>query len=333
MVLYTCPRCHYKTTQKNDIRKHLFRKRPCIITHESKTIQDCINDILGKNEGKCVENALEGEKNALKSVENALLDEKDALISVQEALKSVECVENALKEISPKNNHIVRQDSQNDCKCENCGRVFKKRRYLIQHINRYNKCKPSQNTNQIINEISLELSDSKGYQQELSQKDVIITELRNQISNLVEKVGNTTNYTTNYIVNINPFGKENTNYISSECINKLINDGPVTSIPKLLKMIHFHPEHEENHNVKIPNKKQPYAQIFDGQDWIYADKKETIDDMSNKAYSFINGYYEGGNKYMNQFKEMFEENNILLAKRINRDVELLVINSQSIINN
>ena len=51
-----------------------------------------------------------------------------------------------------------------------------------------------------------------------------------------------------------------------------------------------------------------------------------------KAYSFINNHYGGGNKYMNKFKENFEENNVLLTKKINKDVELLVINSQCVIN-
>ena len=329
MVLYTCPRCHYKTTQKNDIRKHFQRKRPCIISHESKSIDDCMKDILGNNKSECVEDALKTEKVALECVEDALKTEKVALECVEDALDSVQSVKNTFNPIS-KNESNFKTNNLNECKCEKCGRVFKQKRYLIQHINRY-KCKVDQ-TNQQIIENTYEDHNSYGYKEKLSQKDVVIAELRNQISNLVEKVGNTTNYTTNYIVNINPFGKENTNYISVDCINKLINDGPVTSIPKLLKMIHFHPEHEENHNVKIPNKKQPYAQIFNGAEWIYTDKKQTIDDMSNKAYSFINDHYAGGNKYMNKFKENFEENNALLTKKINKDVELLVINSQCIIN-
>ena len=41
-----------------------------------------------------------------------------------------------------------------------------------------------------------------------------------------------------------------------------------------LKYIHFHPEHKENHNIKIPNKKQPYAQIYNGKDWEYKKKKQ-----------------------------------------------------------
>ena len=62
-----------------------------------------------------------------------------------------------------------------------------------------------------------------------------------------------------YNIVINPFGK-NTSYITQDYV-KLINDSPYSGI-ELLKYIHFHPEHKENHNVKIPNKKQPYAQIY-----------------------------------------------------------------------
>ena len=55
-------------------------------------------------------------------------------------------------------------------------------------------------------------------------------------------------YTVNIIVNINPFVKENTTYVTDDYINNLINSGPYNSIPKLLKYIHFHPKHSENHN-------------------------------------------------------------------------------------
>ena len=54
--------------------------------------------------------------------------------------------------------------------------------------------------------------------------------------------------------------------------------------------------------------------------------------MSNKAYSVINDYYPGGNTYMNSFKNLFEENDLTLSKRLNKDVELIIINNSHIIN-
>ena len=52
-----------------------------------------------------------------------------------------------------------------------------------------------------------------------------------------------------------------------------------SSIPNLVKQIHFHPEHKENHNVKIPNKKLPHLQTFNGEEWQTMNKKEGIEHL------------------------------------------------------
>ena len=80
--------------------------------------------------------------------------------------------------------------------------------------------------------------------------------------------------------------------------------------------------------IKITNKKQPYAQIFNGEKWLLKDKKQTIEDMSDKAFTIINKHYYGGNEYMNKFKSEYTDYNIDLNKRLLRDVELSILNSQ-----
>ena len=50
----------------------------------------------------------------------------------------------------------------------------------------------------------------------------IINDLRKQVGTLIEKVGDTYN-TNTYNIVINPFGKENTSYITADYVNNLIN--------------------------------------------------------------------------------------------------------------
>ena len=98
---------------------------------------------------------------------------------------------------------------------------------------------------------------------------------------------------------------------------------------KLIKHIHFNPDHQENHNVKIPNRNKNIAQIFNGTNWELANKNETLADMSDKAYNMINEHYEeGSNKYMDGFKEKVEDEDSEVLKKINKDVELTVLNCQ-----
>ena len=131
---------------------------------------------------------------------------------------------------------------------------------------------------------------------------------------------------------VNSFGKENLDYISRDDITRIINQGPVSSIPTLLKYIHFNPEHKENHNVKIPNKKHNLAQIFNGIEWEYRDKNITIEDMSDRAYGILNQHYiTGNNSYMDNFKNQYEESSKNLCRRLHKDTEIMILNNQKII--
>jgi len=300
MVQYTCPRCNYSTKQRRDIRKHFKRKRSCTIVNEALSIPECSLHVLGEKIPDafiCVGGALKSVGNALKCVEKR-----------SNALKWVE------KVLTPKSNNIS---------CDFCNKTFKAARYLKQHIKRYQCGKQFFTLEEV----------EKRIEEKCAEKDNLIKSLNGQIGMLLEKVGDTYN-TNTYNIVINPFGKENTSYISADYVSNLISDGPYNSIPKLLKYIHFHPEHKENHNIKIPNKKQPYAQVYNGTDWEYQLKKDTIEAMSDRAYSILNKHFRGDNEYMTRFKSDYNENTAELSKRLNRDIEVTILNNQqSIINN
>ena len=50
--------------------------------------------------------------------------------------------------------------------------------------------------------------------------------------------------------------------------------------------------------------------------------------MTDNAYHILNYHYQGGNQYMHQFTQLYENNDISLAKRLNKDTEILILNSQ-----
>ena len=168
-------------------------------------------------------------------------------------------------------------------------------------------------------------------QMKLEAKDTIIDELKSQIEVLLKNQGNNNIHNTtqyNIDVKINSFGKENTSYITSEYIKNLISSGPPNT-HQLLEHIHFNPDHTENHNVKIPTKKQNYAQIFNGITWEYH-KQETISNMSDRAYGILNEHYQhGSNTYMDEFKQGYDSNEKKLIRRLTKDTELMILNNQN----
>ena len=245
---------------------------------------------------------------------------KNALKCVENDKKSEKCVEtNALfpsassgADFVGKTRDIMSKVPEKQCICKFCFKRFKQKRYLKQHLERYN-CK--------------KMKESK-----LDKKDVIIDALKNQVQQLLNKSGqntyNTTYNNTYNIVVLNAYGKEDISYLDENSIKSIMNKGPFESIPALIKHLHFNPNFQQNHNIKIPNKKLPWASIYNGNQWEYRDKVDTIDDLSHKAYGIINNHYDGGDKYMDNFNEQFTNEDQTLTKRIHKDVELVILNNQ-----
>lgn len=275
MVLYSCPRCGYKTIQKNDIRKHFARKRPCTVVINNVSIAQC---------------------------KFVVLNIKPESTS-QEVVVITKHVDVGIDEDEEEGDNTFAYI------CNKCHKIFKKIGNLENHST---QCVNIDKKDEII-----------------KKQDTIIYNLQRQIELLIKTQGQTiNNITYNTQIVINPFGKENTSYITRDYINGLIQRGPLNSIPKLLEYIHFNPEHRENHNIQIPNKKLKYAKIFTGDKWEVSDKQITLANMADKAYSVINNHYNGNNKYMKQFMDAFETKDKGVLTRISSDTEKIILTHQ-----
>ena len=157
--------------------------------------------------------------------------------------------------------------------------------------------------------------------------------MKEQIALLLDKhagkATGTTNHTNshnietqqNIIININAFGNENTDYIDEKAILSCI--GLVyKSIPSLLEKIHFDPKHPENHNIKITNKKLPYASVMgNNKKWKTVDRKDAIDTMVQNGYNMLDEkYVENKDKVPPTKQQKFEG---FLAKIETEDKEVI----------
>jgi hypothetical protein len=173
-------------------------------------------------------------------------------------------------------------------------------------------------------------------------------ELRLQVSLLLDRHTtqiNTTNSnnknshntkigTQNIIINVNAFGNENVDYIDDKAILACI--GRVyKSIPSLLEKIHFDPNHPENHNIKITNKKLKYASVMgDNQKWKTVDRKDAIDKMVLNGYNMLDEKYsenkdkipETKQQNFEGFQSKFESEDKDLMKQIKTEVDMMVLN-------
>ena len=328
MVKYKCERCGYIGKQKGDFRKHLNRKKPCnpILKNISiDTLKKHFINGYAEDTPEYAENTPEYAENTLEYAEN-----------------TPKYAENTLKYADSKKENV----------CPNCGRCFKQNRYMVQHVNRgnckYKKKSEIQTDTEIESEPTFNLKNKEFNSnnkdilemmmlQHEKEKEEWLKEkeyMRDEISKLIDKVEITNVYNTVNQQNIfiNNHGHENLDYITSKYLDKLL-DMPYGAIPKLIKDIHFHPKHPENHNVKITNKKLPYATIYKDSQWVIKDKKEVIENMVDNGFNMIESYYDEESKDGKKqskcvnFLSKYDNKERDLLKKLNKDTELILLNN------
>jgi hypothetical protein len=160
------------------------------------------------------------------------------------------------------------------------------------------------------------------------------TNIENQNNIKTQNNNNNTNIKTQNNIIINCFGNENLDYITDKviihCMNKIYG-----AIPLLIEKIHFDPEHPENHNIQIPNKKLPHAKIMNNKrEWQFVNKKEAIDTMVDNGYNMLDEKFQekslelpdNRQKHFRNFQSKYEDGDKDTIKDIKDQVEMLVIN-------
>jgi len=225
--------------------------------------------------------------------------------------------------------------SQNIHRCKYCNKIFSTSSNKSRH---HKTCigRKTNGQNSLIKYFSNKFDEIEGKQKKEKEKhEKEKSELRSQIEKLLEKVGNNNNNTTNKIetqIVLNNFGKENIEYINSNYINKLIQQGIYAAIPKIIKYLHFNPEHPENRNVKITNKKEAWAQIWNNDKWELKNKKLVINNIVNKGYNILDDKKkpdELSNKKKSKlcdFQDNYSNDDKYTHKYLNKEVETLILN-------
>ena len=184
-------------------------------------------------------------------------------------------------------------------------------------------------------------------QEQLDKKDQEMQILRKQVECLMEKsFGNTTNNhtTTNsnnkidngthFNITVNSFGNENIDYLTDKIVCRLIQSAPFTSIPKIIERIHFDPDHPENHNIKVTNKKLNYAEIVKDNKWVTTNKKHAIEAMIQNGYDLLDEKYQDNKESISDFKQerfedfqqKFQEEDKELVRTIKDEVDIALLN-------
>ena len=258
--------------------------------------------------------------------------------------KGIRCYKAHLKSIKHKN--ILDNKQKYNYKCV-CGKSYMNRQSLYVHKKSclYKEENPIE-VKTLIKENHEIKEENNKMRERLDKKDQEMEELRKKVEMLIERKectvyngkgdtynGDQTNIGNQYIV-VNSLGNENIEHLTDQIICKLIKTAPFTCVLQLIEKIHFDPEHPENHNIKLTNKKTNYAEIVRNKKWVTANKKQVIDDVIQNSYYIIDEKYVENKKSISEkvqerfenFQEKYENDDKEIHRNIKNDVDLIIIN-------
>ena len=242
--------------------------------------------------------------------------------------------------MTPTDSKMTPNDSKMSYKCKVCKKSYSKNSNLHRHMK---KCIKNETVSLTIDQSNdIKLSDyikviEKEKKDILRENKLIKKEkkaMRKEIEKLIDKVGNTTN-NNNLLqqnVYINNYGNENLNYLTEGYLTSLLKI-PCGSVLTLLKDIHFNPNHPENHNVKIPNRKEKFAIVYMNGQWKLRKKSEVISSMVDMSYNIVDCHFEDNKMILSDTKRNnfieFQSNydNGKLKRRIEGDLEVEILNN------
>lgn len=234
-----------------------------------------------------------------------------------------------------------------------CGKKYKHRQGL--HVHK-KTCKFEEETNRSDETIDIKIEQLKQtIDTEHTFHEKEREDLRKQIDTLFEKFAdiqlssnidhqtnikhqsNSIDTLNNVTININAFGSENLDYIGDNQMIKCI-ERVYGSVPSLIEKIHFNPKHPENHNVKITNKKYPYASVMTkNKKWKTMDKNRVIEALMDKGYIMLDTSYEDNKDKISpflqerfeSFQKKFTNQDSLTMKDMKKSIEISMLNAKS----
>ena len=227
-----------------------------------------------------------GGYNRHKNRKNPCTPHKSTTIYGNKNKKSNGGAKNGNEELSQKLSLVIPSYPKSKIKCEFCNKEFTYMSNLSRH--KKNSCKGIVNYEKKIKTLeNYEKNEDYGS----SGSNIKIIQ-----NNHTDTVNNITNNTVNNILNINqyglnPYGKENMDYISQKDKMDFIKS-PHTAIPKFIKAIHFNAEHPENHNVLISSIKNKLIKFYKEEErWEYHDLQGAIEKFTVEKYDQIHDLF------------------------------------------
>jgi len=282
--MYTCPRCGYNSHIKTYLRKHFLRKKSCKITRADISIEECFLGVLEeKFEKRNIEPKLNPNEPKLNPIDSKMTPIDSKMTPIDSKMTPID------SKMTPIDSKMTPIDSHLNYLCKFCKKGYSKNSNLHRHMKNCKKqiiVSNNKNEDNLLKYITLIEQEKSVIEKEnkLIKKENQV--LQKEIEKLIDKVGGNTTINNNQQNNIyiNNYGNENVEYLIKACLDNLLKI-PHSSVLNLIKDTCFNPE---NHNIKIPSRKEKYAiEYMEGEG-----EKDFISNIVDKNYNMVDCHFE-----------------------------------------
>jgi hypothetical protein len=203
-------------------------------------------------------------------------------------------------------NHMIKKACKvRNFECKHCGDAFTLASSMYRHIRDYCHVKKNidsdistknltENTSDDIKvlkdeKIKLELEIHKlkmeKLQREIDELKSGVTKIKNINSNNTTNNG-TINVVNNNVINLVGYGQEDMTKFDHKEMLQILRNG-YNSTVRMTESVHFNPKYPEYHNIYISNKKDNYAMMFDGKNWMLMKRDELLNMIYDDKKTYI----------------------------------------------
>jgi hypothetical protein len=278
------------------LRRHLAKKIQCKIPNR---VRESVEYKVEKLEEKILEHSEIFEELQLQKAKQSVEIDSEKY-TCRFCLKQFSCSANLSRHIKKKrckgkNDNVELYERElgivpPECskyQCRFCKTVYTKQSSYSRHMN--SECKEK-----IKYEHDLE-------KQVLQNRREVLEKKQNEVINKSHNIkinGSQNNVTTNnnntniFLPPMNAFGNENLDYITTKMLLKQIElctdfSDITETVKTFTQLIHAHPAHPENHNVLFSHIKSPFAQIYNGSEFVTTVAMNVEDTILRNVKSLI----------------------------------------------